>query len=75
MSQMAKDFWPIGEARKGQMYWMYMTFSQRSGRTKRRARWPIYFLTSPNTKSLIVTGAQRPLHGQSPRSLPAQRSF
>jgi hypothetical protein len=30
------------------MYWMYMTFSQRSGRTKRRARWPIYFLTSPN---------------------------
>ncbi|MGD0229721.1 MAG: hypothetical protein ABSC19_05085 [Syntrophorhabdales bacterium] len=33
MSQMAKDFWPIGEARKGQMYWMYMTFSQRSGRT------------------------------------------
>ncbi|MGD0230662.1 MAG: hypothetical protein ABSC19_09925 [Syntrophorhabdales bacterium] len=47
MSQMAKDFWPIGEARKGQMYWMYMTFSQRSGRTKRRARWPIYFLTSP----------------------------
>ncbi|MGD0231353.1 MAG: hypothetical protein ABSC19_13500 [Syntrophorhabdales bacterium] len=32
---MAKDFWPIGEARKGQMYWMYMTFSQRSGRTFR----------------------------------------
>jgi hypothetical protein len=29
------------------MYWMYMTFSQRSGRTKRRARWTIYFLANP----------------------------
>ncbi|MGD0230207.1 MAG: hypothetical protein ABSC19_07600 [Syntrophorhabdales bacterium] len=56
MSQMAKDFWLIGEARKGQMYWMYMTFSQRSGRTKGRARWPIYFLTSPYYAEVIMSG-------------------
>jgi hypothetical protein len=36
------------------MYWMYMTFSQRSGRTKRRAGWPIYFLTSPKLLSLPI---------------------
>ena len=47
MSQMAKDFWPIGEARKGQMYWMYMTFSQRSASDKKTSQMAHLFPDEP----------------------------